>query len=142
MVDFPWITSKKETGIDLNKYHFSQFSKDFKQWFIKVTDDYETIRGFLMLSLHKGILKTPYIIADTDLISDVALYIIKLAAEYRVSIIVSHHALLVDHLKKKKKFFIHQRDSEYGFITTKKMADKLNNISCTFYDGDGDGAFT
>ncbi len=142
MVDFPWITGKKETGINLHKYHFSQFSKDFKQWFIKVTDDYDTIRGFLMLTLHKGILKTPYIITDDDLISDVAIFIIKLATHNKVSVIVSQHAQLVIHLKKMKKFFIHQRASEYGFITTKNIVDKLKNTTYNFYDGDGDGAFT
>ncbi len=141
IIDFPWIKSKKDNKIDLKKYHFSQYSKDFRQWVIKITDAYETIIGFLILTLNKGVLKTPYIIADNSLIPDIAIFLLKLMTENKVSTIVSHHAQLVAQLKEMKKFFIYQRESKHGFITTSKIMERLKNSQFILHDGDGDGAF-
>ena len=142
MIDFPWIKNKKDEETDTGKYHFSHYSKDFRQWFIKITDDYEKVKGFLMLTLQKGILKTPYIIAGKKLIPDIATFIIKLMDEYKIPTVVSHHPLLVNQLKKKNRFFLTIRTSEKGFIATKQISDKLKDTCHLFYDGDGDNAFT
>ena len=142
MIDFPWVKGKKDNETDAGKYYFSHYCRNFRQWFIKITDDYEKVIGFLMLTSHKGILKTPYIIADEALIPDIAVFILKLMSEYKIPTLVSHHAQLVDQLTKRKKFFLNTRASEKGFITTKQIMDRLKDESHLVYDGDGDNAFT
>ena len=142
MVDFPWVKDMMEQGINTDKYYFSQYSRDFRQYFIKITDTYQKVIGFFMLTLHKGVLKVPYIFASSNLVPDIAIYLIRFMADFKIPVLVTHHSPLVREIEGRRKIFLHQRKSKYGLITTKKIADKLEKTENIFYEGDGDGAFT
>ncbi len=139
---FPWVSDSKNSALDYKKYYFSQYSADFKQWFVRILDPGKGIIGFLLLTRHKNELKTHYILSREDMLPDIFRFIHKLMAKEKIPTLVCHHQGLADQITRNKKQFLMVRPSEYGFIATNEIKELLENQFGKLYDGDGDGVFT
>ncbi|MBA7558395.1 hypothetical protein ES705_51195 [subsurface metagenome] len=142
MMDYPWVSNSKRADSDHSKYYFSQYSKDFKQWFIRVDDNAGHIVGFMILTRHKGELKTPYLYADSSVIDDIAIFLIEFLRKHKIPTLVTHHPELVKHIRSLRRSFLYVRKSVYGFITSRKIISEWKDELIGFREGDGDGAFT
>ena len=141
MKKHPWISNTKDNNIAYKKYYFSQYSPDFKQWFIRIHDKSSRIIGFMVLTRHKHELKTSYVLANEKYMKDIFQFLYRLMRREKICTLVCYNSLVTEVEKNKKKFLL-TRPSEYGFIATRELKDLLNNNFGEFYDGDGDGAFT
>lgn len=138
---YPWVTNAKDISIPYEKYYFSQYAPDFKQWFIRIRDKSSRIIGFMILTSHKHELKTPYVLSDEKYLPDIFQFIYRLMVREKICTLVCYNNLAKQVAKNKKKFLL-TRPSEYGFIATNELKNLLNNNFGEFFDGDGDGVFT
>jgi GNAT superfamily N-acetyltransferase len=140
MKKFPWVKRVKKNSKEASKYYFSQEAKDFRQWFIKVADK-DQIVGFLLLTLFKGELKTPYLIYDKKYVKNIAAIIGRIIIQNKVYTYISYDNS-VNPLLQKSGLFLNVRPAEYGFLISKTLRKKLQPKAPVLFDGDGDGAFT
>jgi GNAT superfamily N-acetyltransferase len=139
---YSWVTDTKDKSIEYNSYYFSQYSPDFKQWFVRIRNNSEQTVGIILLTRHKHELKTPYILAGKGAFEDIFLFICQLMIREKIPTLVSYHCDLTEQINRNKRDFILVRPSEYGFIGTEEIKELLNNDLGILFDGDGDGAFT
>jgi GNAT superfamily N-acetyltransferase len=138
--DFPWVKKVEKLSQESDRYYFSQESKDFVQYFLKV-EKKNTVVGFLMITIFRGELKIPYIFYKPGFAQDIANYIAFLIIKTRVKVYIGYDQILNKKLYELGVFY-HKRKSKYGFIVGKSMQGILKDkVSLLFY-GDGDGAFT
>jgi GNAT superfamily N-acetyltransferase len=142
MMKYPWVSNVREDQIDYKKYYFSQYSPDFKQWFIHIRSKSGETVGFMMLTRHKHEIKTPYLIGKKAIYEDIFRYLCRFMIDNKIYTLVTHNNNLVEQISKHTKFFLLIRPKEYGFIATPEIAKLMNNDPGKFFDGDGDGAFT
>jgi GNAT superfamily N-acetyltransferase len=140
MKNYPWIRKVKQISKETSKYYFSQEGRDFRQWFLKVEDKGKIV-GFLMLTLYRGELKTPYLIYDEKYTKEIASIIAQTIINEKVCTFIGYDKK-VNTLLQKSGLFMHTRQSEYGFLISKTLKDKLSDNSPVLFDGDGDGGFT
>lgn len=142
MQKYPWISNEKDRSLPYDKYYFSQYAPDFRQWFVRIRNKKQQIVGFLMLTNQKHELKTPYIIVTKEILPDVFQFIYRLMIKEKVFTLVSHHKYFVEQVYKNKNKFLMIRAKNYGFIATNEIAQLMNNKYGKLSDGDGDRAFT
>lgn len=140
--EFPWVVSEKMDEKFLDGYYFSQYSPDFRQWTLRITDPDGRVRGFALLTKHRRELKTPYILADPEIMGDLFCYIYDLMRREGIRTLITHSAEMSAIIKKKRRFFMLVRHSGYGFMATPDLVEKVKGDFRRFYDGDGDGMFT
>ncbi len=142
MMDYPWVSNTKDEENDYSKYYFSQYSKDFRQWYIRIDDNKNTTVGFMVLTLHKGELRIPYLFTGNLIVNDISKFLLLFLMKMKISTLISHNELLVKSISDLKKFFIGIRKSEYGFITTPVILQNQKLIFDGLMEGDGDRMFT
>lgn len=142
MRKYPWVSDIKDKSVDYGKYYFSQYSSEFKQWFIRIRNADKQMVGFMVLTRHKHELKTPYLLATEENYNDIFLFVCQLLIKEKIPTLVTYHNELAAKVRQNQKYFLSIRQSEYGFIATKEIKEMMNNDYGTLYDGDGDGAFT
>jgi len=140
MKSYPWVKKVKRISKQASKYYFSQEGLDFRQWFFKVEDKGKTV-GFIMLTLFKGELKTPYLIYSEKYVNDIASVIARIIIKEKVFTYIGYDRKVNDILKK-SGLFLYTRPSEYGFLISKTLKEKLSFGSPLLFYGDGDGSFT
>jgi GNAT superfamily N-acetyltransferase len=140
ILNYPWITKKDEYKVESHKYAFSLYDKKFQQWFLQIIDK-ERLVGFMILTSHNKLLRTPYIFCEESLYSECLWQIIRIMMQYKIPTLICHHQGIVNELRKNSKCFIHLRKSLHGFIISTKMKSLMQR-NYMFQEGDGDGAFT
>lgn len=140
MKNYPWVKKVKKLSKEASKYYFSQEGQDFRQWFLKV-EDRGNIVGFLLLTLYRGELKTPYLIYDEKYVREISSIIARIIIKEKVFTYISYNQK-INVLLKNSGLFLHSRKSDYGFLIAKSLKEKFPDSSPFLFDGDGDGAFT
>lgn len=140
IINNPWVKRVNKISSEAAKYYFSQEGKDFRQWFLKVEKN-DSIIGFLVLTLHKAELKTPYVLYDEKYVSEIAAIIGRLIIKEKVNTYISYNEK-VNKALRESGLFLHVRKSEYGFLISNELKQTLSEKLPKLYEGDGDGAFT
>lgn len=141
MIKYPWIKDRKDPDINYSKYYFSQYSGDFCQWFVNIRNKQEQLIGFMILTRHKGELKTPYVFMKEDISKDLGIFISNFISKNRIRTVITYSQSIIHALESSKKFLF-KRKSAYGFLATYPLYELLNPLQKKIYEGDGDGAFT
>lgn len=142
MRKYPWVSDKKDKSVDYGKYYFSQYSPEFKQWFIRIRNTDNRMVGFMVLTRHKHELKTPYLLSTKENYKDIFLFVCQLLIKEKIPTLVTYHNELAAEVRQNKKYFLTIRQSEYGFIATKEIKEMMHNDYGMLDNGDGDGVFT
>ncbi|MBN1951633.1 MAG: GNAT family N-acetyltransferase [Bacteroidales bacterium] len=142
LIKFPWVTALRADCVDPSRYYFSQFSPDFRQWMLEIRDRKGRISGFALLTRHKNILKTRYILGKYQVMPELFRFIYRLMKSEKISTLVSHSAKMVPEIMRHRRSFILLRPSEHGFMATPEAVELLKGEKGEFYEGDGDGMFT
>jgi GNAT superfamily N-acetyltransferase len=138
MMKFPWVKKVNQFSKESARYYFSQESKDFQQWFIKVTNQGQVV-GFILLNKNKGELKIPYLIFENQYVEDISKFILKLCIKERIRTYIGYNSPINNYLIKSKLFII-TRPSSHGFLIGNKLSSDIEKPVILF-EGDGDGGF-
>lgn len=138
MMNFPWVKKVDQISKESARYYFSQESKDFQQWFIKVTKQGKVV-GFLVLNKNKGELKTPYLLIEDQCAEDISNFILKLCIKEGIRTYIGYNSALNTHLAN-SNIFIKTKPSTYGFLIGKELHKKVQK-PFSLFEGDGDGGF-
>ncbi|MBN2349641.1 MAG: GNAT family N-acetyltransferase [Bacteroidales bacterium] len=140
---YPWIIPEDDGNNYQKRYAFSAIDKSFEQFFVKVFGPDKNLIAFLILTIRKNHLKTPFLYFDpihTDQVWNVLFYFLK---KNNIRTFTTFHPVLTKTIHKNKNPFIVVRKFSLKSIISKTLARELGNMDgFTLMDGDGDCAFT
>ena len=157
-IDFLNHFSKNRTGEELNviiknpwvlegktpekNYQFSNYSNEFKYFWVKIFDQNNKLQTCSLLLLRDGHLKISYLFSENNL-EPFAKFLQNFIGEKKIKLLTSYQTELNEILSKKSFSKLYQKKIERRYLFHKKMIEILpENFKSNFQDGDGDCVFT
>ena len=124
IMNYPWVSNKKDCSIDYSKYHFSQYVADFRQWFVKIKNERNLVIGFLMLTRHKNELKIPYYFCTENNDHDLASFMMDFIKLNHIRTTITYNSQIAKAIINKGTYFM-KRKSNYGFLASSRIYEML-----------------
>lgn len=141
IVQNPWIKQiNNEKCGSLVEYPFSHLVKQFKQYFVKVTDSGQTI-GFVLISLRDGHMKVSYSYYHENHAQQVIKVIYRECIVQKATTLTVFSPELVKLMNADSHPFIFRKKVKRLIAVSKLLSDSLRKYPA-IQDGDGDIVFT
>ena len=133
---YPWISGEKKYSPE--NYPFSSYSESFAYQTIKIFRQ-DLFIGFFIFSVREGHLKTLHFCLPEGIEQEIAGYLKKFCAMYKIEFITVYNTEIAQQLLNRKFPFLHVKNYGQKIYSTFNIQ---NVDSYRFRDGDGDVIFT
>jgi hypothetical protein len=143
IIRFPWVLSAPVSDLTSKRYIFSSLDKQHSLMNIKIYDQTDNVKAFLMISVKGKNMKIPYCYFEPSDVGEVMKLIYLHMLKMNLNMLTTFNPLLREYMLSHKTPFIYKKEIIQEYFISKIFETSLGSLSeHSFQDGDGDCAFT